>query len=230
LCLPVSATHIYCHANCISHNGDDAHKDSVPRFLFAHFVNRVSPIRQIFLLIFTSCIVTVLTYSFKLNPPHVSGRKTWKERCVMGDEDVDRWIILTWIWVLYLRREGLYSSGSRKRRIAEWDKITIWMTDQVKDIGANRRGLFYCIRIGLRNSSRSSVSLSQSSTELALWGVQSSAGLSIFAGVCCCIPHSSNVLPLRHSAHLRGNLSLWNFYIFLMKFAPLMLLFKEFDS
>jgi len=28
LCLTVSATHIYCHTNFISHNGDDAHKDS----------------------------------------------------------------------------------------------------------------------------------------------------------------------------------------------------------
>ena len=26
--LTVSATHIYCHTNCISHNGHDAHKDS----------------------------------------------------------------------------------------------------------------------------------------------------------------------------------------------------------
>ena len=28
VCLTVSATHIYWHTNCISHNGDDAHKDS----------------------------------------------------------------------------------------------------------------------------------------------------------------------------------------------------------
>ena len=27
--MTVSATHIYCHTNCISHNGDDAHKDYV---------------------------------------------------------------------------------------------------------------------------------------------------------------------------------------------------------
>ena len=27
LCLTVSATHIYCHTNCMSHNGDDAHKE-----------------------------------------------------------------------------------------------------------------------------------------------------------------------------------------------------------
>jgi len=59
------------------------------------------------------------------------------------------------------------------------------MTDRVKDIGANRLGLFYCIRVGLQNSSGSSVSLSQPSTELALLRVQSSAGLSIFVDVCC---------------------------------------------
>jgi hypothetical protein len=33
-----------------------------------------------------------------------------------------------------------------------WDNH-IWMKDREKDIGANRRGLFYCICIGLNNSS-----------------------------------------------------------------------------
>jgi hypothetical protein len=125
-------------------------------------------IRQIFLLIFISCILHTLNVLVPTQTQHAPGRKSWTERCVMGDEDVDGWIILNWIWALYLRREGLYSSGSRKRHIAEW----IWMMDRVKDKGAYRRGLFYFIRISLHNSSGSLVSLSQSSTELALWGFQ----------------------------------------------------------
>jgi len=59
------------------------------------------------------------------------------------------------------------------------------MKDRVKDIGANRRGLFLYIRIALHNSSGSSASFSQSGTEFALLGVQSSAGLSIIVGACC---------------------------------------------
>ena len=31
--LTVSATHIYCHTDCISHNGDDAHKEKLPFLL-----------------------------------------------------------------------------------------------------------------------------------------------------------------------------------------------------
>lgn len=123
-------------------------------------------------------------------------RRRW-----MDNINLDLGIIFATRGTVFIRLQKATYCRMRK------DNYT-WMMDRVKDIGANRRGLFYCIRIGLRNSSRSSVFLSQSNTELPLRGVQSSGGLSILVGVCCCIPRLSNVLPLRHSAHLLDDMLL----------------------
>jgi len=66
LCLTVSATHIYCHTNCISHNGDDAHKEDdthTDKTLVPS--EKMKVVKQVnFILIFDECFVSHMLCSW----------------------------------------------------------------------------------------------------------------------------------------------------------------------